>query len=88
MMCEGSLAAQNIGMLVKEIMNGPHQRIRRKETSEEMIQREEFNDEKEFIIEGTEDVLCIDNKAATQILLQESGSWRTRHLRVRAASLK
>ena len=40
------------------------------------------------MIEGEEDILCVDNKAATQILVQESGSWRTRHLRVRAAGLK
>ena len=38
--------------------------------------------------EFEEDLLCVDNKAATQILVQESGSWRTRHLRVRSSGLK
>ena len=35
-----------------------------------------------------EDVLLVDNKAATLVLVQVSGSWRTRHLRVRACALK
>ena len=89
MLVEGSLAAQNIGLLMKEVMKIPSTHEERKETIKELEEREEFNDEeKEIDEDDLEDLLCIDNKAATQILLQESGSWRTRHLRVRASALK
>ena len=86
-MVAGSLAAQNIGTLVEEVMNGPQTTEGKKENMEDFINREKFN-EKEEPTDEAEDLLRIDNKAATQILLQESGSWRTRHLRVRAAALK
>ena len=59
------------------------------ESSKELLEREEFAlDDEDEIVEGEEDILLVDNKAATLILIQESGSWRTRHLRVRASSLK
>jgi hypothetical protein len=92
MLIEGSLAAQNIGMLVKE-MRRPKFRRERKgiETIQELQDREEFAeepDDEDSDEEFEEDLLCVDNKAATQILVQESGSWRTRHLRVRSSGLK
>ena len=59
------------------------------ETIKELEEREEFALNIEQKIEvGEEDLLLVGNKAATLILVQESGSWRTRHLRVRASSLK
>jgi len=90
MLTEGSLAAQNIGLLIKEVTKLPKRICERQETIKELEEREEFNDEEEILFadEDLEDLLCVDNKAATQILVQESGSWRTRHLRVRASSLK
>ena len=33
-------------------------------------------------------VICVDNKAALQIIQNDGGSWRTRHLRVRSAAIK
>ena len=89
MLTEGSLAAKNIGKLLKEIEGLPKEYQEKDLTIEEWEQREEFNDDEDDE-EDNEDyeVLCVDNKAATQILLQESGSWRTRHLRVRASALK
>jgi hypothetical protein len=35
-----------------------------------------------------EALLMVDNKAALQIIQQDGGSWRTRHLRVRSAAIK
>ena len=59
------------------------------ETIQELNEREEFAlDDEQQVEVGEEDLLLVDNKAATMILVQESGSWRTRHLRVRASSLK
>ena len=59
------------------------------ETIKVLNKREEFaSEEEEEKNESEEDVLLVDNKAATLILVQESGSWRTRHLRVRASSFK
>jgi hypothetical protein len=88
MMVEGGLAAQNIGMLIKEVLKPNKIKEVQKESIEEFQKREEFAIEEPRDENEKEDVLCIDNKAATQILIQESGSWRTRHLRVRASSLK
>ena len=65
----------------------PRNSLEKFETIRELEDREEFNDEaQEADEDDLEDLLCIDNKAATQILVQESGSWKTRHLRVRASS--
>ena len=92
MLVEGSLAAQNIGMLVKE-MRKPMLKKKQKriESLKALQEREEFATE-ETEAEDDEEVeeylLCVDNRAATQILVQESGSWRTRHLRVRSSGLK
>ena len=89
MLCEGSLATRNVGMLIKEMMKPMKEIPETKETIKELDEREEFAlDEEQKIDQGEEDLLLVDNKAATLILVQESGSWRTRHLRVRASSLK
>ncbi len=61
------------------------------ESIQELQEREEFAeepDDEDSDEEFEEDLLCVDNKAASQILVQESGSWRTRHLRVRSSGLK
>ena len=60
----------------------------RRETFQELHDKEEFQADEEEPVEGEEDVLLVDNKAATLILVQVSGSWRTRHLRVRASAFK
>jgi hypothetical protein len=60
----------------------------RKESIQELHNKEDFQADEDDPIEGEEDVLLVDNKAATLILVQVSGSWRTRHLRVRASALK
>jgi hypothetical protein len=89
MLCEGSLATRNVGMLMREMMKPIKEVRERVETSKELIKREEFAlEDDDEIVEGEEDILLVDNKAATLILIQASGSWRTRHLRVRASSLK
>jgi hypothetical protein len=76
-------------MLIKEMMKPMTESLEAEETIKELEDREEFalNDEQKVEV-GEEDLLLVDNKAATLILVQESGSWRTRHLRVRASSLK
>jgi hypothetical protein len=79
-------------MLVKE-MRKPMFRKEKKviESIQELQEREEFAeepDDEDSDEEFEEDLLCVDNKAATQILVQESGSWSTRHLRVRSSGLK
>ena len=76
-------------MLIKEMMKPMKEIPETKETIKELDEREEFalNDEQKVDV-VKEDLLSVDNKAATLILVQESGSWRTRHLRVRASSLK
>jgi hypothetical protein len=88
MLCEGSLATKNVGMLMKEMTKPMKEFVERKETLQELLDKEEFQADEEEPPEGEEDILLVDNKAATLILVQESGSWRTRHLRVRASSLK
>lgn len=89
MLCEGSLATRNVGMLVKETMKPMKEVIKAQETIQELNEREEFAlDDEQQVEVGEEDLLLVDNKAATMILVQESGSWRTRRLRVRASSLK
>ena len=89
MLREGSLATKNVGTLMRELMK-PIKEVEEKfETSKELREREEFAiDDEEELPEDERDILLVDNKAATLILVQESGSWRTRHLRVRASSLK
>ena len=49
-----------------------------KETHEEFVTK----------IRMKEAVICVDNKAAAQIVAQDGGSWRTRHLRIRASVTK
>ena len=88
MLCEGSLATKNVGMLVKETTKPMKDFQERKKTIQELNDKEEFQADEDEPIEGEEDVLLVDNKAATLILVQVSGSWRTRHLRVRASALK
>ena len=89
MLCEGSLATRKVGMLIKEMMKPMKDKLEEEETIKELDEREEFAlDEEQKIGSGQEDLLLVDNKAATLILVQESGSWRTRHLLVRASSLK
>ena len=76
---------------MKEVNKMPKKVAESKETIEDLEKRKEFSDDEVSQDEqpkGREDLLCVDNKAATQILVQESGSWRTRRLRVRAAALK
>ena len=90
MLREGSLATSDVGMLIKE-MTKPMKEVleEEEETLQELNEREEFAlDDGQKVDEGNEDLLLVDNKAATLILVQESGSWRTRHLRIRANSLK
>ena len=60
----------------------------RREINQELNDKEEFQADEEEPIEVEEDVLLVDNKAATLILVQVSGSSRTRHLRVMASALK
>ena len=88
MLCEGSLATTNVGMLVKEMTKPRKDFEERKESIQELHNKEEFQADEEEPIEGEEDVLLVDNRAATLILVQVSGSWRTRHPRVRASALK
>ena len=61
---------------------------RKKKNIQELNDKEEFQADEDEPIEGEEDAFLVDNKAATLILVQVSGSWRTRHLRVRASALK
>ena len=77
-------------MLRKEMMKPYEEKLEKVETFKELEEREEFaEDEYEgTIVEGEEDILLVDNKAATLILVQESGSWRTRHLRAKNQSSK
>ena len=78
-------------MMVKEIRRPRFKKVKGIETIQELQEREEFAeepDDEDSDEEFEEDLLCVDNKAATQILVQESGSWRTRHLRVRSSGLK
>ena len=78
MLVEGSLAAQNVGMMVKEMLKPIKKKEQRLETIKELEEREEFAEDTRNEDHSEEpDVLCVDNKAATQILVQESGSWRT-----------
>ena len=66
MLCEGSLATKNVGMSLKESMKPQRKIIERWETIKDLYKRVEFasEDDKEMI-EGEEDILLIDNKAAT-----------------------
>ena len=88
-LCGGSLATRNVGMLINEMMKPMKESPEQEETITELDEREKLalNDEQK-VDAGEEDLLLVDNKAATLILVQESGSWRTRLLRVRASSLK
>ena len=75
-------------MLLKEMTKPIKEFKERMGTIQELHDKDEFQAADEETIEGEEDILSVDNKAATLILVQESGSWRTRHLRVRAGALK
>ena len=75
-------------MLLKEMVKPQKELKERVEIIKAFEEKEEFQTDEEELIKGEEDILLADNKAATLILTQESGSWRTRHLRVRASSLK
>jgi hypothetical protein len=76
-------------MLLKEMLKPQKKVMERWETIKDLDTREEFaSEDDEEVNEGGEDILLVDNKAATLIVVQESGSWRTRHLRARASSLK
>ena len=78
MLREGSLATRSVGMLIKEIIKPMKEVLEAEETIQELNEREEFalDDEQEAEV-GDEDLLLVDNKAATMILVQESGSWKT-----------
>ena len=88
MLCEGSLTTKNVGMLMKEMTRPMKDFKERRETIQQLRDKEDFQADEDEPVEGEEDVLLVDNKAATLILVQVSGSWRTRHLRVRASALK
>ena len=71
MLVKGSLAAQNVGMMVKEMLKPIKKKERRLETIKELEEREEFAEDTRDEDQSEEpDVLCVDNKAATQILDQ------------------
>ena len=70
MLVEGCLAAQNIGMLVKEVLKPRRVKEEKLESIKEFQERAEFAEVDKKEDDVKEDVLCIDNKAATQILIQ------------------
>ena len=77
MLCEGSLATRNVGMLIKETMKPRKESPESEETIKELDEREESAlDDEQKVEVGDEDLLLVDNKAATLILVQESESWR------------
>ena len=75
MLCEGSLATKNVGTFMEEMIKPMKDFEERKETIQELLDKEEFQADEDFLIEGEEDVLLVVNKAATLILVQEKGSW-------------
>ena len=58
MLCEGSLAVRNVGMLMKEMMKPYKERLEKIETLKELEEREEFAEDEyeETIVEGQENI--------------------------------
>jgi hypothetical protein len=88
-MMEGNLAALSIGELVHEVYH-PQSKEEKNTTAPKSFR--EYIDLKESFTVREEvrkpSILLVDNKAALQIIQQDGGSWRTRHLRVRSAAIK
>ena len=55
MLCEGSLATKNVGMLVKEVTKPMKDFQERKETMQELHDKKEFQADEDEPIEGEED---------------------------------
>ena len=81
---EGSIAAFSVGEVIHEVFQvHPAEQIRTRDlTFQEYLDRDD--NDREGIQKTVKAFMCVDNKAALQILRQEGESWRTRHLRVRA----
>ena len=71
MLCEGSLATKKVGMLLKEMVKPQKDFKARTETIKELQDKEEPRTDEEATIGGEEDILLVDNKAATQVAAGE-----------------
>ena len=86
-----SWSDEEIGELVAEIWsqkNVVRDKNFRMSFQDYVTSKEETHEANVPKIEKPKSIICVDNKAATQIVHQDGGSWRTRHLRVRAATVK